>query len=80
MTAIMDERNPPPIKNWPYVTTLILIPLATVVGSVTVSIMRPGQDNAALVTQILGFGVTITMATMAYLKSSYTRQTVNNPT
>jgi hypothetical protein len=78
MTKIMEPGNPVASRNWTYVVTLVLIPLASVVGCVVVTVMRPEKDNSSLVTQILGFGVTITMATMAYLKSSDTREVVNS--
>lgn len=74
----MELGNPQSVKTWPIVTTVILVPSLALIGVVAVSILRPGQDNAALVTQILGFGVTITVATMAYLKSADTREVVNS--
>ena len=81
---IMEQGNPPPIKSWPYVATIILIPALAIGGAVAVVTLRPASDaissaaNASLVTQILGFGVTITVATMAYLKSADTREVVNS--
>lgn len=73
----MEVDNPAPSKTWPYVTTAVLIPSLTVVGASTVAVLRAG-DNALLVTQILGFGVTITVALLAFLKSADTREIVNS--
>jgi len=65
-------------KMWPYTATLIVVPSIAVIGVVTLLISRPDAENAALVSQILGFGVTVTMATMAYLKSAETHNIVNS--
>lgn len=78
MVPIMETGNPSTSRQWPYVATVVLIPLSSIVGSVAVTVLRPGVDNAALVTQLLGFGLTITIAMLAYLKSSDTREVVNS--
>jgi len=65
-------------KTWPYTMTLIMVPSLSILGVVALLVLRPGDMNAALVAQILGFGVTITMATMAYLKSAETHGIVNS--
>ena len=75
---IMEPGNPPPVKNWPYVTTVVSIPALAIVGSVALSVFHPAADDALLITQILGFGVTITVALLAYLKAADTREVVNS--
>ncbi len=57
---------------------LIGIPSLSIIAVVALLVLRPDKDNALIVTQILGFGGTITAATMAYLKSSDTREIVNS--
>jgi len=80
----MEIGNPPPITKWPYVVTVIGIPIVSLVGVVLVVTLRPATSealataNAALVTQILGFGATITVAMLAYLKSSDTHIVMNS--
>ena len=72
------DYTSPPAKTWPYTTILVAVPSLAIVGVIALLILRPGEMNAALVAQILGFGVTITMATMAYMKSSETHAIVNS--
>jgi hypothetical protein len=74
----MEPGNPARSDSWPYVTALIVIPLVSILGVVVLLVTRPDKDNASLVTQILGFGVTITVATLAFLKSADTREVVNS--
>lgn len=75
---IMEAENPAVGRAWPYTVTLVLIPGVAIVSVVALVTLRPGQENASFVAQILGFAVTITMATLAYLKSSETREIVNS--
>jgi hypothetical protein len=74
----LGESTSNQTKTWPYTLTLTMVPALSISGVVTLLVFRPGDMNAALVAQILGFGVTITMATLAYLKSSETHQIVNS--
>lgn len=78
LLSIMERENPIPSRTWPYAATIVLIPAVTIISVVLLLVLRPEKDNAALVAQIFGFGVTITMATLAYLKSSDTREIVNS--
>jgi len=75
---IMEAHNPEPSRTWPYVAIIVLVPLAAVLGVIALLILRPDDDNAALVAQVLGFSVTVTMSTLAYLKSADTREVVNS--
>ncbi len=56
---------------------VIIVSLGALLAVVLVLTIRPGVDNAGLVTQILGFASTILMATLAYLKSTETRDIVD---
>ncbi len=78
LAPIMEAGNPSHNSGWAYAASLIMIPLMSIVGVIVLLVLRPSGDNSALVTQILGFGATITMATLAYLKASDTREIVNS--
>lgn len=79
MTVILVEpTNPPKASVAPYIYMTVAICIATITGVVVVVVARPGADNAGLVTQILGFATTTLMATLAYMRSTETREVVNS--
>lgn len=78
MITITEPGNPPRAPIAPYLVAIGTITIAAIGGVVLVLTIRPDEDNAALVTQILGFGSTTLMATLAYMRSTETREVVNS--
>jgi hypothetical protein len=78
MTMITEPENPPMASRAPYLWAILVIAIAAFAGVVLVLTIRPDKDNAALVTQIFGFGSTTLMATLAYMRSTETREVVNS--
>lgn len=78
MIQITEEQNPPKASAAPYLVVIVVIAVASIAGVVLVLTIRPDKDNAALVTQILGFGSTTLMAALAYMRSTDTREVVNS--
>lgn len=50
----------------------------SVAGATVVSVVRPGQDNAALITAIFGFLTPTTLSLLAFMKSQETHLAVNS--
>lgn len=63
----------------PYVWAITVIAVVAIIGGVVVIVLR-GTDNAQelLLTNIFGFAVTVTMATLAYLRATETHAIVNS--
>jgi len=78
MIEITEKGNPPKAPIAPYIVVIVVIAIAAIGGVVLVLTIRPDKDNAALVTQILGFGSTTLMAALAYMRSTETREVVNS--
>jgi len=75
---IAEPGNPPRAPLAPYIWAVVVIAVAAIGGVVLVLTIRPDKDNIALVTQILGFATTTLMATLAYMRSTETREVVNS--
>jgi hypothetical protein len=75
---ITEEANPPISPRTPYVLAASVITVAAIAGVVIVLTVRPDKDNALLVTQILGFAATTLASTLAYMRSTETREVVNS--
>lgn len=75
---IMEAQNPQASKTWPYVVAGGVIPAVAILGIVSLLLFTPDRDNSVLIGQIIGFAITITMSTFAYLKSADTREVVNS--
>lgn len=78
MIAITEPGNPTKAPTAPYIVVIVVITVAAISGVVLVLTIRPDKDNAALVTQILGFASTTLMAALAYMRSTETREVVNS--
>jgi hypothetical protein len=70
-----DQAKPSQV---PYLIAVVLM-VAIVVGAiVAVMFLRPTADNSSIVTEIIGFASTVTMALFAFLKAQETHVVVNS--
>jgi len=76
--AMEDQahRHPPP-NNIPYLIAVVAMSALGVISVVTVLILRPQADNAALFAAIAGFIAPTTMALLAFMKTQETHVLVN---
>lgn len=64
--------------NVPYLIAVVVTVLLGLTGVITVMILRPTQDNAALYTIIGGFTAPTTAAILAFMQGRVTHSLVNS--
>jgi hypothetical protein len=75
--------TPPPLvsntpSNTPYLVAVVIMALIAVIGVLGTMFFRPGVDNTAIITLILGFTATTTGSILAFMKSQETHLMVNS--
>lgn len=68
----------PPESNVPYLIAVVTMALLGVGGIVLVLVLRPDQDNTALLAAIAGLVAPTTMGLLAFLKTKDTHVLVNS--
>jgi len=77
MTPEELQAHHAPSSNIPYLIAVVVMTTLGVVSTVTVLILRPMADNAALFAAIAGFIAPTTMALLAFMKTQETHVLVN---
>jgi len=68
----------PPPNNTQYVYAVLLMAILGVVSITALTIMRPGQDNTAVIATIIGFLAPTTLSLLAFMKAQETHLSVNS--
>jgi len=73
----LQAQHPAPTSNIPYLIAVVIMTTLGVVSTITVLLVRPEADNAALFAAIAGFIAPTTMALLAFMKTQETHVLVN---
>jgi len=65
-------------SNIPYLISILLMSLLGVIGTLSIVLLRPGEDNASLYISVASFVLPTTTALMAFLKTQETHLLVNS--
>lgn len=74
MSELLDYKQ---TSNIPYLVAIVFMTMLGVGGTITVILLRPNADNAALFASIAGFVAPTTMALLAFLKTQETHVLVD---
>jgi len=64
-------------NNVPYVIAVVAMVALGVLAVVAITIVRPDQENTALLATVIGFIAPTTFSLLAFMKSAETHQSVN---
>lgn len=67
-----------PTNNVPYIVAVVACVGLTIAAIVTITVMRPEQDNAIIIGQIVAAAGPVTLALLAFMKSQETHLSVNS--
>lgn len=76
-----DQRHPSVVQapnNLPYIVAVVLMMLMGVAGVAAIVILRPQQDNAAIIASIIGLLAPTTLSLLAFMKAQETHLSVNS--
>jgi len=62
----------------PYIIAVVFMALLGVVGIITLTVLRPKEDNILVITLILGFLAPTTLSLLALMKTQETHKIVNS--
>ncbi len=68
---------PPKSSTIPYIAAVVIMVLLGVVAVLVITALRPKEDNALLITTVLGFIAPTLAAIFAFMKSQETHSEVN---
>jgi hypothetical protein len=77
---VQDRRQTvvPPPNNLPYVIAVVVMMLTGVASVTAVTILRPDNDNTAVIATLVGFLAPTTLSLLAFMKSQETHLSVNS--
>lgn len=76
----MDSKKPgiAASSNIQYVVAVLIMSAFGVAAVVSITVLRPSQDNTVLIASVFGFLLPTTMALLAFLKTQETHLMVNS--
>jgi len=64
-------------NNLPYIVAVVVMAALGVLAVVAITLIRPDQDNTALLATVIGFVAPTTFSLMAFMKAQETKLSVN---
>jgi hypothetical protein len=69
---------PPRSNPWPYIVALVIVSLIGALSIVTITLVRPHEDNTAIYTQIVGMLLPTSAAILALIRVGQTQEAVKD--